>query len=380
MDQYFLRLLSGHRFAIPLSAYASALSIIGRPGRLFARAGLPDRLVVPWGVAALVVLGTTLVGGVVGMLRAPVLAAVLVAGIGGLVLLGWLGPRVELRRRRSASAGPHLSPSFESAFVCTKCAEYAPPPDWSALLREAGATAAIGSENLGPAGPAGAPGEIGISWVSPVAVSSLARHPLAETVHVPEIDFVPPAPRGAPALSVLSSDLLLSQGRLVSDPSDGSRFSRSGAWVPPTVVRAPRRAGSDGPSAARALPPDDAGTGVPLLDSWILTEANGLLARTQAARSTDVADEPTPVPTATASLLPRCAACRAEVPTEAAALQCPDCRRPICDPCRDRVVEHDGGAWCAPCAVNRLSAQFLSVVESDELPAPTGPFSSSVRL
>jgi len=335
-----------------------------------------DRYVFPASVVAVVWLGAALVLAVSGWLRGLPLGVAL--GAAGTVFP--IGIAVLAHRTRRAE-GPVTEPAespaeFDSAFVCSRCAEYTPPPDWEALLRESGAADE-------PAGPsivrahdlvgtaAGAAG--------PALRTELPRGPWGEWLSALETSFAPPAALGGAV-----------------DPFDDLGFLAPGIGGLPNRAHpsgggaSPRRpAAAVGPEPSRldsiellpitwglsapSLPRDPAERSVPLpeIESWIFHEVEGIMALWGAP------GRPQPSPeaelgSATYAAAP-CAACRTPVLVAEVARECGDCRRPICEPCRERVVEHAGDAWCAPCAVNRLSAQFLVALEEPDSPLAAPP-------
>jgi hypothetical protein len=299
----------------------------------------------------------------------------------GVVLAGGIlaGVAIFLRARFRNRSEPSVEPwslrvSTASAFVCANCAEYTPAPNWEALLRDSIPAEGVGRSGsveralttLAPATPA--------PWGAavPLDIGSL---PLATPVGVFETDFLPPSSSRAPADPGDLPDLMLFSGRLVPNPFGPAGFSISGAHrpvgssargtAPVKPGNRPRRETptSPTPGGPSAGLPGTSGreVSVPTLESWILAEVEGLV------RSS--LSEELPAPSGTqASSDPPCAACKQEMSSYDRALVCPDCLRPICDPCRGRVVEHDGATWCGPCAVIRLSTEFLGAMED-----PTGP-------
>lgn len=256
----------------------------------------PENPLVLVGVAAVLFLAFPAALGIGGWLRGWSLVIVLAIGGGALLSCVGLVRPGPVAGRAPAPASVRESPAFESAFVCSKCSEYTPAPDWEALLEEF--EPAAGPEEGRAAERSHAP--VGVSvddrWPLPLP-GEVGRLPVASLDSVPETTYVPPS----------------------ADPAA----------------------------------PFDAGSVYASLEHWILSESNGLVARSRTSEA------------------PPCASCRQAVPEPAEAFRCPDCYRPICDPCRERAVEHDGEAWCAPCAINRLSAEFLGVLEG--APDPAAP-------
>ncbi|MGB6500460.1 MAG: hypothetical protein WBG19_03535 [Thermoplasmata archaeon] len=342
---------------------------------------LLDRYLAPLGVVAILFVGATLLlEAARGGTGAPLGIGAGVVGAGGVlavaILLSGSGERAA-RPRHFHPTVPSNVPI--SAFVCTKCSEYAPAPDWRALLTDAGPSDPIDPRRYTERAIAALASSTPLPWAPrfPVETGSLLQ---GEFVSAPETAFVPPASVRAPAEPEGYSDLLLFSGRLIPVPADSPGVGISGAHrapisrsppprpaTPPGLessVRVVAEAAALGPppvgSDRRAGPSAYAG-----LDAWIRGEVEGIVARATAQTR---ASGPTEPSAGTAA----CAACRQAVGEADLALVCPDCLRPICDPCRDRVVEHDGATWCGPCAVIRLSTEFLGAVEepTDESARP----------
>lgn len=116
-------------------------------------------------MSALAFLGAILAGSLVGWLAPPAVGLLLAVG-GALVAFAAV---VERHLRIARAPRPVVPPpvrSFDSAFVCTKCAEYTPAPDWEALLRGVAGTA-----DRGPP-PFATPtrstlGAVAIDWTGP---------------------------------------------------------------------------------------------------------------------------------------------------------------------------------------------------------------------
>ncbi|MGP8077833.1 MAG: hypothetical protein ACLQD8_00130 [Thermoplasmata archaeon] len=371
------------------------------PGRTARFAGVPERFLVPLQIAAGLFLAATLLLGMAGWLKGASLGILL--GVGGGALLASL--LLELSASRSEPAPtPSPSPSrtgYESAFVCAHCSEYTPPPDWEALLQDTGPVEAADVALPTNRAFASLVGSVAGAWDARVPME-IGQPPVGGLLSAPETAFLPPSGGSAPPRLARGSDLMLFQGRLTPVPLDGSSVAISGGRRTSSVPRAPpivpavsvprpeteRQSVADPPEplAVRWLFGD--GTSPPSLDLWIRAEVEGIVTRTRAAvgfrpdPDTDFAPSDTE-PSAGSALVPDrtpCASCKQTLETPTGAVQCADCRRPICDPCRERVVEHDGTAWCAPCAVNRLSTEFLGVLEGPpELsPAPDSPLDSRV--
>jgi hypothetical protein len=341
-----------------------------------------DRYLVPVGIVTVVFLGLTLMLAFGGWLGGLPLGMVLASG-GGIFAVTIAVTRDRSRPGISPPSDRDSRPSGgESAFVCSACSEYTPPPDWEALLRESGPTDDLGSTGTGPGGLAPfLPSGGGPAYSRPAYVPGTI--PTGELLTVPETVYVPPP--ASRALSDLfdGAEVILHGGRIVPIPLEFEGSSRSGARRLPSrpipAPSAPRPTPS--PSARdrpmRHLPTEEepnelellADGDRPALDLWILSEVEGLVGRSaalgavasfDAVRAAAMALEVGPSRDREG---PSCAACRSSVTESAVAHECSECLRPICEPCRGRIVQHDGASWCGPCAVNRLSAEFLDAVD-----------------
>jgi len=287
-------------------------------------AGPPSGGARAWGdprlrsaLAAVPLVGFPAVLGGSGLLRGLDLAVVAVVGAAAWVscLALFLAPRGAVPPARPAAVA--------SAFVCSKCAEYTAPPDWSALL-EGSDPPTSGSP---PVLPRHDPGPLARRAPVPLP-SGFGPFLTAGAVSPPTTVYIPPPARRAPTAYRWEPGLTLLAGRLVPLPAEPVPFSTVGG------------------SGTGSVP------SVGTLEHWIATESEGLVTRSRRAFSAP------------------CAACRQEQPSPYDLVRCMDCARPICDPCRTRAIERDGGAWCPPCAVNRLSAEFLAVLEAPTLDEP----------
>jgi len=337
---------------------------------------LLDRYLVPIGIVTLVFLGFSLMLAIGGWLRGLPLGMVLASG--GSIFAVTIAVAYPRRAERGAVAPTPPAPiaHVESAFVCSACSEYTAPPDWEALLRETGPSDDV---------PANRPASLGFSpfvpptnaWASALPTVGFGRTPAGELIAGPETVYIPPP--ASYALSELFEDgpVELHQGRLV--PLPAPNLSRSGGWRsaapigPGRTGRAPATPATDA-IVAPSVPGLPVRTDPPTLDLWILSEVDGIV-----ARSTSVGDPLDALLNVAREIetehggvrgASTCAACREDVAQTGIAHQCTDCLRPICTPCRGRVVRHDGAAWCGPCAVNRLSAQFIASVAPSTEPAP----------
>lgn len=283
----------------------------------------------------------------------------------GLGAVGVLGVALSIRAlglgrpepSEESSAGPA---TWSSAFVCTECSEYSAPPDWQALLRESSDLSADGRSD-----PTGGRGPLARSWIDPHLHGGLAG---ADEESITSTVYLPPEPRLSPRLSAVEPEWLLRNGRLVPGqwPSPSPPFL--GARRP---VGSPVRGGLDaldsllGPVPA-SFPEFPATLSVPEnaepseLEGWV-----GSTAREVLQRSTASARE--------AGSTPRtaCASCRSAVGDESPLPACPDCARPLCEPCRTRAVLHDGDRWCSPCAINRVGWALVEALEEAPEAAPS---------
>jgi hypothetical protein len=353
----------------------SQAASVGFPRASFVRP--PERYLVPLASATALFLGLTLVVGLEGWLRGYSLGLVLTMGGGALLscvgLLGSTSPE----RRTPALEPARSTQGYESAFVCSKCSEYTAAPDWEALLQDLGPTTQLEEQAL----PQRTVTSVG-PWTAPVMVEVGPRSTVSS--HLPlETPFVPPDPRPTPPFPGGEPDLMLREGRLVPIRRGDSRTILSSGRKEPPEPSAPGRsvpgggrivappepqAGSIGTSATEPfdlLSPD------PFLERWIAAEAERVMARSRGPSRNGWVDSPVDsrVIEGTGEVEPdardgSCATCKKDVPAATLSRPCPDCRRPTCAPCRDRAVEHDGERWCPPCAVNRLSAEFLSMLEA----------------
>lgn len=362
MDQHLHSSPAGVPPPIALSADPLLPSDLHAPARRVARFGIPEPYVLPWELGTLVFLGALLASGLSGWLAAPALGGVLAAG-GGALLLGVVFLKAGRPRHGESAAaelparsGGHV---IQSAFVCSQCAEYTPPPDWEALLRETRAIVAATEPMPRPASSHASASIVSdLSWSDHPLLGTLPT-PEEELVSVPETSFVPPSPSFAPAPSGAPPELAFPDGRFEPTPS-GASLSISGGHRPVPSFPRPELFAGGGEGIDADLDhltwPWGEGTIHSTLDHWIVSEAEGIVA---------LARDPAAEVGALVSVR-RCASCKGPVSAELASRECPDCRRPICDPCKENVVEHDGSAWCGPCAVNRLSAEFLGVLEEPE--------------
>lgn len=283
----------------------------------------------------------------------------------GLGAVGVLGVALSVRALGLGRPEPNGEPvpeptTWSSAFVCTECAEYSPPPDWHALLGEASDLTADGR----PSRSAGR-GPLARSWVDPHVHGGL---PGADDEPITSTVFLPPVPRRSPRLSAVEPEWLLRNGRLVPGqwPQPSSPF-----LGPARPADAPARGGADdldsliGPVPA-SFPEFPSMSSVPPtaepseLDSWLGSAARELVERsTRPAR-----DGPDAPPVA-------CASCRTAVVEETRLPACPDCARPLCAPCQSRAVLHDGDRWCSPCAINRVGLALVEALEEAPAAAAT---------
>jgi len=279
---------------------------------------------------------------------------------------------------------PH--PHAESAFVCAKCGEYSPAPDWEGMLR-----AIDGPKDLEGHGeekptitPTAAPVDpIWPRWQPAVASAGPAERPaaLATTAYVPHAWSA-----AAPGREVEPEEFR-SEAEFGAVPDGvGGIALTGGTWI-----------GSDGPAALphpllgpetgpgplldevsrsggyRVAPVPAAGT----LERWIADEANGLV--TGALPADGVVARPTlaaPVPESggppaieVPSFHP-CATCASPVERSRETSTCSECHRPICVNCRGSSVRHEDRTYCSPCAAQRAGPDLLRTLE-DPIPIPT---------
>ncbi|MFY9716796.1 MAG: hypothetical protein WAK40_02530 [Thermoplasmata archaeon] len=406
-----IALLPANIGSIDLTAHPTPIALEDAAGAAPDPSFYLDRFLVPVGIVTVVFLGLTLMLAVGGWLGGMPLAMVL-ASSGAIFAVTIAVTRDRSRTGIAPSPNPSApstpSTGVESAFVCATCSEYTPPPDWEALLRESGPTGDLGSVGPGRGGPAPFL-PVGVARAYSSVSYEPGTMPVGEFLRAPETVYIPPP--ASRALSDLfdGAEVILHEGRIVPIPLEFARSARSGAWRLPTHPVPVTTGSRSAPSVParerelRSLPTTEeapnelellAAGDRPALDLWILSEVEGLVGRSasvgamatlDAVRAAALALEADPRST---RATPSCAACRSSVTDSAIAHECTDCLRPICEPCRGRVVQHDGASWCGPCAVNRLSTEFLDAVDlsaggfPDPLgdSAPAGPMPGSLGV
>lgn len=282
-----------------------------------------------------------------------------------------------------AYVAPH--PHVDSAFVCAKCAEYTPAPDWDAMLREIEAPRDL--EGHGEEKPAITPiaahsDPIWPRWQPATAVLSPSERPapMAAAAFAPgNWASAIPGPEQEPEQIYSEAEISPVPAAVGGIALSGGHMAEAGAPVvryssPLALLGPDADAAAEVPPTAQSggYPSVPLGTAMPL-DRWISDESAGLVAMSVHMTAPDAPQGPAApegsVP-GRSPHLPRCASCRGPVVRSAGTPNCTDCQQPICDDCRGSAVKHRDGSYCTSCAASRVDAELLRMLE-DPIPVPT---------
>lgn len=281
-------------------------------------------------------------------------------------------------------AGPPVAPRPDSAFVCAKCDTYAAPPDWEALLREF--EPARDLEGHGREKPWFTPGgadseAVWPRWPIPAeaaapAVAASAADPSIPGRWVPTGWNLERAPSLLPSTAALDDDTVLDSLPAPAWGVSGGFGSLGGARSADALaaVEADSRLGPSSPVPPAppliAAAPSSLGAR-PSLEQWISEESAGIIAllpRSEVGRSFE--REPR-------SSRHACVYCRTPVEDLPTASRCTDCRRPVCGPCEESLLDHGGDRYCSPCAINRLGSDLLRTIEEPVALGGAGAYARS---
>ena len=267
----------------------------------------------------------------------------------------------------------------DSAFVCTKCDTYSAPPDWEAMLKEFEPPRDL--EGRGDEKPHLTPGAASVDAIWPRWPIATASAPAATAAALPVVEGGVAGRWSPTGWSLEQAPALLGSVSAV-EPNAADDWSISGARrrSPGGPVSGTAAGDSGRPAAVEPLPgPSDNApspflvAGFPSLEQWISTESAGLVARTPRTELTPPGGESAEG----ARRGHHCAYCRTEVEDLEQASRCTDCRRPVCGPCEESLLEHRGERFCSPCAVNRLGSDLLRTIEEPVSLGGSGAYARS---